>query len=374
MVAAVFGLALCAHGAQAPQHVNINQLTTTVEDVVVPLPNEIFGALNKLAAVNWKEHVRSDEEPNFTERPRIALLLGTVIADGFIAVQAEDAPAVKDIGQRVLALAKGIGVGNSITPHAKAIIDAADKRNWANVRQELDRTQNSVQQAMNEVHDEKLSQLVSLGGWLRGTEVLTSVVKQHFSNDGAELLHQPDLLTYFQTRLQAMSEFNLPIVHQIQDALVEVKPFAKVLLCTTSLLAVIVVLSSAIFASVDPTTVYARAFALLAAEPYVKQGFHVREDYWAGDLASGERKAVRQQLFKGNEYWFWLGTEVDHAKVSVHIYNSDGKLAEQPDSWAKGHFAAAHVVPKTTGSYFIIVSVEESPAARTHWALAYGFR
>ena len=41
MVAAVFGLALCAHGAQAPQapqHVNINQLTTTVEDVVVPLP------------------------------------------------------------------------------------------------------------------------------------------------------------------------------------------------------------------------------------------------------------------------------------------------------------------------------------------------
>src|ERR1700742_1275595 len=148
--AAVCGFALCGHGAQAPQHININQLSTTVEDVVVPLPNELFGALNKLGAVNWKEHVRSEEDPNFTERPRIALLLGTVIADGFIAVQAEDAPAVKDTGQRVLALAKGIGVGNSITPHAKAIIDAADKRNWENVRQELDRTQNSVQQAMKD--------------------------------------------------------------------------------------------------------------------------------------------------------------------------------------------------------------------------------
>src|SRR2546427_13058352 len=224
MVAAVFGLALCAHGAQAPQHVNINQLSATVEDVVVPLPNELFGALNKLGAVNWKEHVRSDEEPNFTERPRIALLLGTVIADGFIAVQAEDSATVKEIGQRVLALAKGIGVGNSITPHAKAIVEAAEKRNWENVRQELDRTQNSVQQAMNEVHDEKLSQLVSLGGWLRGTEGWTSVVKEHFSADGAELLHQPDLLSYFQTRLQAMPEFNLPIIRQIHDALVEVKP------------------------------------------------------------------------------------------------------------------------------------------------------
>src|SRR6516164_9145654 len=116
-----------------------------------------------------------------------------------------------------------------------------------------------------------------------------------------------------------------------------VNPFTKVLLCATSLLAAIVALPPVIFASVDSTTVYARAFALLAAEPYVKQGFHVREDYWAGELASGEKKAVRQQLFKGNEYWFWLGTEADRAKESVHIYDSDGKLVEQPDSWAKDH-------------------------------------
>src|SRR5712671_1703407 len=227
-VGVVCGFALCANATQAPQQINIKQLTTTVEDVVVPLPNEIFGALNKLGAVNWKEHVRSDKGPNFTERPRIALLLGAVIADGFIAVQAEDAPTVKEIGQRVLALAKGIGVGNSITPHAKAITEAADRRNWVSVRQELDRTQNSVQQAMNEVHDEKLSQLVSLGGWLRGTQVLTSVVNRHFSEDGAELLHQPDLLDYFQRKLATMPEFDIPVIHQIQDALVEVKPLIDV--------------------------------------------------------------------------------------------------------------------------------------------------
>src|SRR5438067_247249 len=76
IVAAVFGLALCAHGAQAPQHVKINQLSTTVEDVVVPLPNEIFGALNKLGAVNWKEYVRSEEGPNLAERPAYRPLAG----------------------------------------------------------------------------------------------------------------------------------------------------------------------------------------------------------------------------------------------------------------------------------------------------------
>ena len=85
-------------------------------------------------------------------------------------------------------------------------------------------------------------------------------------------------------------------------------------------------------ASVDD----AQSFALQAAEPYVRDGFQVREDYWGGDLASGEKKAVRQQLFKGNEYWFWMGTEVNRARVSVHIYDKDGKLVEQPDSWQKG--------------------------------------
>ena len=221
----LLGLAMCANGATAPQQIDVKQLSKRVEDVVVPLPNEIFGALNKLGTVNWKEHVRSDKGSNFTERPRIALLLGTVIADGFIAVQAEDAPTVKEIGQRVLALAKGIGVGNSITPHAKAIIEAADKRRWENVRLELDRTQNSVQQAMNEVQDQKLSELVSLGGWLRGTQVLTSVVSKKFSHEGSELLHQPDLVDHFQAKLQMMPPNDSPpIILQIQKALTEVKP------------------------------------------------------------------------------------------------------------------------------------------------------
>src|SRR6266542_969832 len=98
--------------------------------------------------------------------------------------------------------------------------------------------------------------------------------------------------------------------------------FVNVLLRGGFRLLSVIALKPAVFASVDD----AQSFALQAAETYVKQGFQVREDYWGGDLGSGEKKAVRQQLFKGNEYWFWLGTEVDRAKVSVHVYDSDGKL------------------------------------------------
>jgi hypothetical protein len=225
-----FTLAVVGFSAQAaqapPPRIDVKnlKLSTTVEDVVVPLPGEVFTALNKLGSVNWKEYVRTEKGANFSERPRTALLLGNVIADGFIAVQAQDAPAVKEIGQRVLSLAKGIGVGASITPHAKAITEAADKRKWESVRQELDRTQSSVQGAMNELQDQKLSQLVSLGGWLRGTQILTAVVNKHFTQEGAELLHQPDLLRYFGDRLTAMPEYSVPVVESIKRALVEVRP------------------------------------------------------------------------------------------------------------------------------------------------------
>src|ERR1700737_3732698 len=92
---ALLGGALCAQAAQAPQRIDVKDMSKKVENVVVPLPNEIFGALNKLGSVNWREFVRTEKSSNFTERPGIPLLLGTAIAHGFIAVQAEDAPAGK---------------------------------------------------------------------------------------------------------------------------------------------------------------------------------------------------------------------------------------------------------------------------------------
>jgi acyl CoA:acetate/3-ketoacid CoA transferase alpha subunit len=115
------------------------------------------------------------------------------------------------------------------------------------------------------------------------------------------------------------------------------------------------------------------SFALQAAATNIKEGFTLREDYWGGDLPVKQQKAIVQQLFKGSEYWFWMGTDSDTAKISVHIYDSDGNLAEV-EHWQKKHFAAARVIPKSTGSYYLIVEVEKSNQERTHWALAYGFR
>ena len=117
----------------------------------------------------------------------------------------------------------------------------------------------------------------------------------------------------------------------------------------------------------------ALSYALEAAQPYVKEGFTVREDYWGGDMAKQQPKAITMQLFKGNQYWFWAGTDVKGSKISVHIYDSEGNLSEV-ESWQKGQLSASRVLPKRTGTYYIIVEIEKSSAERTHWGMAYGFR
>jgi hypothetical protein len=215
--------------AEPPAHIDIRKLphqATIVDDVVVPVPSEVFGVLDKLGSPNWHEVLRSTRQSPASDRAQTALLLGTVIAEGFIAVEAQEAEEVKKIGRSVLNLAAAIGVKKSVIARSNAIIESADKKDWQRTRAELDGALQDVKHAMIELQDDQLAQLVSLGGWLRGTEALTSVVQKNYSKDGAELLHQPLLLEYFQRRLSGMDSHlkNNPLVGNIQKRLDDIRP------------------------------------------------------------------------------------------------------------------------------------------------------
>ena len=123
------------------------------------------------------------------------------------------------------------------------------------------------------------------------------------------------------------------------------------------------------FAYVDD----AHSFAMEAAAPAVKEGYLVRQEYWAGSLATKQPSVVKHQLFKGNSYWFWLGSDEDSAQVTVHVYDPAGKLVDAEAS-QHGNMASVKVVPKKTGTYFIVFSIEQSQAKKNRWALAYGYK
>lgn len=175
-----------------------------VDDVVVPVPSEVFSVLDKLGEPNWRAELRKQEMPTTSDRTKLSLLFGYTVAEGFVAVQAEDKEAVKDIGRDVISLAKSLGLSKSVLPHAQSILDAADKGNWSAIRKEFDQTQKTVRDTMEQMKDMDLSQCVSLGGWLRGTASVTSVVKKSFSADRAELLNQPMLVEHFVNSISKM--------------------------------------------------------------------------------------------------------------------------------------------------------------------------
>lgn len=123
----------------------------------------------------------------------------------------------------------------------------------------------------------------------------------------------------------------------------------------------------------------AHSFAMEAATPFVEKGFRVRADYWNGELKLGERKAVKHQLFKGNEYCFWLATDRDDVELKIAIYDAKGNpvKTEIVDS---SNAVSARVLPPNTGTYLIVFALvakdPDAPAADepAGWALAYGYR
>lgn len=134
-------------------------------------------------------------------------------------------------------------------------------------------------------------------------------------------------------------------------------------------LALLASLALPAFATVDD----AHSFAMEAAIPFVEQGFIVREDYWNGEVKSGQKLMIKHQMFKGNEYAFWLGSANEDVTFELKVYDEKNKEITI-DAKADKMFASARVNPPKTGTYSIVFSVTSKKEKGLYWALAYGYR
>jgi len=217
--------------AQTPPNTGVRQFppqSTAIKGVLVPVPREIFDTLDKFASSNWRAVQRPElaQERPHGDQAETALLLGVVIAEGFIAVEAEDADEVKSVGRAVLKLARGLGVEKAALRRSRSIVEHAGRGDWAGVRKEWDGVLPDVQQGMNELQSEQLAQLVSLGGWLRGTDALTALVCQNYYRQNPELLRQPALLDHFAKRRTGMSHDvrTKPMIVRMREGIQKIRP------------------------------------------------------------------------------------------------------------------------------------------------------
>ena len=116
----------------------------------------------------------------------------------------------------------------------------------------------------------------------------------------------------------------------------------------------------------------AHSAALSAATAAVKAGFSVRQEYAKGTAKNGVAVMVKQQLFKGNEVWFWLGCAADDVKFEIEVYNAKGEKVSVEQKSAKDSISI-RVVPAKTGTYRIVFKLTGSDA-EMDWALVYGWK
>ena len=208
--------------AEAPR-LSSDQLAKAVRNdaISIPTPGELFAALTKPGKPNWSGQFRGPIPTTYRNRPQIALNLGGLIADGFIAVEAQDGQQVKNIGTDIIKMAKALGVSENILGRSNSINDFAENNEWDALQEELEATQNEVKSSMQSHQDQDLVILVSLGGWIRGTQVVSAAVLQNYNEQSAKVLRQPALVSFIHDKMKDISAEtrNDPLVKKVSDQL-----------------------------------------------------------------------------------------------------------------------------------------------------------
>src|SRR6058998_593072 len=218
-----FLLVCCAVIGAEPARLPAEQMAKAIrnDSISIPTPGELFAALEKPGRPNWVGQMREPVATNYKNRPQIALNLGSLIADGFIAVEAKDSQQVKNIGSDIIKLAKALGVSEHVLSRGNSINEFAEHNEWDTLQEELEATQNEVKSSMQSHSDQDLIILVSLGGWIRGTQVVSGAILESYDAGSAKVLRQPALVGFMQSKIDEISPElrNEPLVKDVSQQL-----------------------------------------------------------------------------------------------------------------------------------------------------------
>ncbi len=168
-----------------------------VNDFTTPSIELIFADLRALRPLPYEALRRELPEETTMDRISLALTAGTLIADGFHAVEGEQLLDLEPVGRSLLDHAKALGSGAQVSSNLKSLIEKAADNDWESLRSELSKTQRDVEKEMVLLRDVDVANLLSLGGWLRAFEIGCAASLEPYDVNKAKLLGRPEVLDYF---------------------------------------------------------------------------------------------------------------------------------------------------------------------------------
>jgi len=110
--------------------------------------------------------------------------------------------------------------------------------------------------------------------------------------------------------------------------------------------------------------------ALSGENPFV-----LRESSWSGVIDPGKARLIQVQLFKRNEYQFWLAVPDRKAGVNVNVYDGKGQIVETENiTYDASNVASLVVSPRDTGVYYLRISLQTSITTPQKWSVIYAYR
>ncbi len=153
----------------------------------------LLASLAKQFKPDWAAKFRPPNAAPLAGRLQTAFVLGTFLADSYLAAQAEDSQQCRNAGKEVLALSKTLGVQSELLDRGRSLGETAQRREWSGVRRELEAVVLELNEGLKAHQDEGLVNIIALGSWLRGLEIVAGVVSENYSDSTAMLLRQPAL-------------------------------------------------------------------------------------------------------------------------------------------------------------------------------------
>ena len=175
-----------------------------VNEFTAPSIKRIFDDLDNLAPLHADELAHEMPKRMPLNRADLALEIGFLIAEGFIAVQAGHMQKIEELAKELSRYSRALGAGERVNRHAASLLDNARKNNVEALKKELTATQRDVETDLIHLRDVDLAHLISLGGWIRALEVSSYAVEKKYTEARARLLYREDIADYYEGSIEAL--------------------------------------------------------------------------------------------------------------------------------------------------------------------------
>lgn len=176
---------------------------------LIPSPSDILSALGTSARLDWNtvsaEIGKSGAatKDSYSDDSLKALNFGVNVADAFVAVLAKDKEQFQQSREIVAKLATELSADKTLDEKSQQAKKLVEDGKWRELGNLLEEIRFGTLKDL-ETKDKDSFILASLGGWLRGLDLVTAALAKNYDAEATKVLRQPGLVDYLEKQVNQL--------------------------------------------------------------------------------------------------------------------------------------------------------------------------